>query len=76
MKPSSHPSWHTRTGYRLVSALLGAGLIGLGGYLLFWDVRTTPAILVSTVLLMLGGNMVYAGWRGTVSWLARIGPLP
>lgn len=73
---SSTQPWHARPGYRWVTALVGVGLMGLGGYLLWGEVRAVPSVVVSALMVLMGSNMVLAGWRGTLSWLARIGPLP
>ena len=84
---SSHPTLPTNTGqpaapcrsdgYRLIFGALGLLLLGVGGYALaFADNRGLLGYLVSVSLVLVGGNALYAAWRGRRCWLSHLGPLP
>jgi small neutral amino acid transporter SnatA (MarC family) len=62
---------------RVISVMVGLFLAGIGFYaLLFSQAPALWRIIGGLVLVMLGGNMLYATYSGKSSWLSRIGPLP
>jgi hypothetical protein len=78
MKESSRVRPHyARGNYRLATGLLGLFLVGVGVFVLL-RATTSAVVRVSSglVLVLLGGNMVLSSYRGTESWLSRLGPLP
>ncbi|MCW5655797.1 hypothetical protein [Hydrogenophaga sp.] len=77
MKPDGTPSLYGRRLYRVVSVVLGLLIVGTGLYaLLFAPESDLLRALVALALVVVGGNMVHAGWRARASWLSRLGPLP
>jgi hypothetical protein len=56
----------------LGSALLGVGVFALGQGHLSLPWRVGGGLL----LVVFGGNCIFAAWRDKPSWLSRIGPLP
>jgi small neutral amino acid transporter SnatA (MarC family) len=61
----------------VLSVGVGLFLAGTGFYALLCS--QAPALWRiggGLVLVMLGGNMLYATYSGKPSWLSRIGPLP
>lgn len=74
---SPAPPLYTRTPYRWITAALGLGFIGCGVWLLLVErPLSLPVGLVSVALVLAGGDMAQAAWRGALAWVARIGPLP
>ncbi len=74
---SPAPPLYTRTPYRWITAALGLGFIGCGVWLLLVERPLTVAVgVVGMALVLAGGDMVQAAWRGALAWVARIGPLP
>lgn len=69
-------SYTTRPAYRVVGAVLGVGLLLIGGYVLVSQPLGALEVAASVVILALGGNLLLSACRGTESWLAKIGPLP
>jgi len=63
--------------YRVLSALFGLVLVAVGLYVIGWtEASAALRCGAGLVLVVLGGNALLAAWRGTPSWLSRIGPLP
>jgi len=64
-------------GERLFACVLGVLLVGVGGYaLLFGYTDAVWRYGGGGVLIVLGGNLLQAAWRGKPSWLSHLGPLP
>ena len=65
------------TGERTFSAVFGALLLGIGIFA-FWQDHLSPPWRIGGGLLLalLGGNALFAAYRGKASWLSRLGPLP
>jgi hypothetical protein len=62
---------------RLLSVVFGLCLLGVSVHLLVLGEASLGWRLGGGAgLAALGGNLVYAAWRGRRSWLARIGQLP
>lgn len=62
---------------RAFSVVFGLFLLGVGAYAIgFGSAPLIWRIAGGALLAVLGGNMVYAGWRARRSWLSRVGPLP
>jgi uncharacterized membrane protein HdeD (DUF308 family) len=62
---------------RIFSAVLGVILLGAGIIALGQDHLTLAWRLGGGfVLILLGGNSLFAAFRGKESWLSRLGPLP
>jgi len=64
-------------GERIFSAMFGAVLLAVGIVALGQD-HLSPAwrYIGGSVLILLGGNALYAAYRGKASWLSHVGPLP
>lgn len=74
--PPARP-YYTRRGYRIASALLGAGLIVAAVVLLASAAPMTwLQLLTAGVLALLGGNLVISARAAREPWLSRLGPLP
>lgn len=77
MTDPSKPAYTSRQSYRLITAAIGLALFGLGIYiLLFGPAGALIRVAIGIVLLLLGGNAMFAAWRSRESWLSRLGPLP
>ena len=75
-RPRADTLFQGRT-YRLLSGCFGLFLAGIGVYaLVFAEPLTLLRLAAGAALVVLGGNMVAAAWKGRESWLSRIGPLP
>lgn len=62
---------------RAFSAVFGLFLLGVGIYTLLLSQVPTPwQIAGGIVMVLFGGNMLLASYRGKPSWLSWIGPLP
>jgi small neutral amino acid transporter SnatA (MarC family) len=62
---------------RAFSAVFGLFLLGVGIYALLLSQALTPwHIAGGIVLVLFGGNMLLASYRGKSSWLSWLGPLP
>jgi len=62
---------------RMFSAVFGCFLTGIGAYaLLLGEAPAIWAIGGGAVLVLFGGNMLYAAYCGRPSWISRLGPLP
>ncbi len=62
---------------RTFLAVFGAFLMGVGVYAMLFSHAPTPWRIGGGIMLALvGGNMLYASYRGKPSWLSRVGPLP
>lgn len=69
--------FHSRTVYRLISAALGAVLVGIGlGSLLLGSGYTMFRIAAGLAFFALGIESIWSACKGRESWLSRIGPLP
>ena len=63
--------------YRLLTAVFGLLLIGVGFYAFFFaDTSTVVQLLGGSVLVLLGYNMVSSACKAKESWLSKLGPLP
>lgn len=64
-------------GERIFSAVFGMFLLAIG-IIAFGQDHLTAAWRFSGGLLLalLGGNSIFAAYRGKASWLSRLGPLP
>lgn len=66
-----------KKGERVFSAVFGLLLMGIGVYALI--LGESPAawrFIGGAVMVILGGNMLYASYTGKPSWISRVGPLP
>lgn len=64
-------------GERLLALVLGLLLVGAGMYAwLFGQTDAVWRLGGGAVLVLLGGNLLQAAWRGKPSWLSHLGPLP
>ncbi len=62
---------------RAFSAVFGALLLSVGLYALVLGPATLPWRIGGGLgLAVFGGNMLYAAYHSSPSWLSRIGPLP
>ncbi|MBV6496454.1 MAG: hypothetical protein DYH05_11005 [Acidobacteria bacterium ACB1] len=69
--------YHERSGYRIVTAVFGLGLLILGGYVcVFGELDAVLRYLVGSVILLLGGDLVLSALRRKESLLSKLGPLP
>jgi len=76
MQPAVEP-FYARTAFRVVTALIGLALTGLGLYVLLSnDASGAIALLTAFVLVAVGLNGVYAAVTATRWWLSRLEPLP
>jgi hypothetical protein len=69
------PPYFARRAYRAISAAFGVLLLGIACYL-FLTSSDGLQMAAAALLLVVGGNLLFAAWRGTESWVARLGPLP
>lgn len=76
MNEPKRAAYTTRPAYRAVSAILGIAFWLIGGYLLTGQSPDALQIFAALILWALGGNLVLSAWRGSASWVAKIGPLP
>lgn len=78
MQPPTEPKpFYAKTGYRLVSAVFGALLVGIGVFLLVTAYPLTAwELLGGSALMILGMNHVLTARSGTEPWLSTLGPLP
>lgn len=64
-------------GERIFSAVFGALLLGVGIFALGQaHVSLAWRLGGGLLLVLLGGNSLFAAYRGKASWLSRLGPLP
>jgi len=64
-------------GERIFSVMFGAVLLAVGIVALGQDhLSAAWRYIGGSLLILLGGNALYAAYRGKASWLSRIGPLP
>lgn len=64
-------------GERIFSAVFGVFLLVIGIFALGQDHLTAVWRFSGGLLLaLLGGNSLFAAYRGKASWLSRLGPLP
>lgn len=64
-------------GERIFSAVFGVLLLAVGIFALGQDHLSAVWRLSGGLLLvLLGGNSLFAAYRGKASWLSRLGPLP
>ncbi len=74
MEPTT---FHARKVYRLITAVFGLFLAGLGLYVLLFTGNTVVVRFVAGVVLgAFGINMVVSAIKAKESWLSRLGPLP
>jgi hypothetical protein len=66
-----------RKAERAFSIVFGLFLLGVGIYTASIDAAPLLGRFgVGAVLVLLGGNLLYATYKDTPSWLSRVGPLP
>ena len=76
MRREGKPFYAGRT-YRLITAVFGLLLIGVGCYALFLaDTAGVIRFAGGTAFVAVGGNMVWSAVAARESWLSRLGPLP
>lgn len=76
-KPGSDLPYHARPAHRLLTALIGLALVGVGLHALLAS-AAEPALRIAGGLgfLLTGADMLWSARRGTECWLAKLGPLP
>lgn len=62
--------------HRLIQGLLGLLLVASGLYVAFAVQLDLITVFGAALLLLFGGNALWASWRARRSWISRIGPLP
>lgn len=68
---------YAKSGYRLVSSVFGALLVGGGVYVLLTaSPMTAPELIGGCALAILGANHLLSARVGREPWLSKIGPLP
>lgn len=65
-----------KKGGRIFGTVFGFFLLGIGVYALLAGTPVDWRSVGGIVLVVLGGNALYASCVGKPSWLSRIGPLP
>lgn len=65
-----------KKGERIFGTVFGFFLLGIGVYALLAGTPVDWRSVGGIVLVVLGGNALYASCVGKPSWLSRIGPLP
>lgn len=73
----SSPRYFEKSGFRWVTGVAGAGLLGLGVALLVLPSDFGWArVAVCALLGVLGANAIHCALNATEPWITKIGPLP
>lgn len=75
--PKSSPRYFEKPGFRWVTGVAGAVLLGLGMALLVLPSDVGWArVAVCAPLGVLGANAIHCALNATEPWIAKVGPLP